>query len=70
MGGYCIQYSITYYRGYYIKYSTMYSIKVYLGVFFCEEFYNYNVFYRLKVCNKVNMGYSVEYYLDYPILTY
>ena len=24
--GHCIQYSITYNRGYYIKYSTMYSI--------------------------------------------
>ena len=23
---------------------------------FCEEFYNDNVFYRLRVCNKVNMG--------------
>ena len=27
MGGYCIQYSITYNRGYYIKCSTMYSIR-------------------------------------------
>ena len=29
-----------------------------------------NVFYGLRVCNKVYMGYSIEYYLDYPILTY
>ena len=65
MGGYCIQYSITY------LYKVLHNVyyEVYLGGFF-EEFYNYNVFYRLKVCNKVNMGYSVEYYLDYPILTY
>ena len=31
---------------------------------------NYNVFYRLRVCNKVHMGYSIEYYLGIPILTY
>ena len=36
---------------------------------FYEVFYNYNVFYRLRVCNKVYMGYSIDYYLGYPILT-
>ena len=38
--------------------------------FFCEVFYIYNVFYRLRVCNEVYMGYSIEYYLGYLILTY
>ena len=37
---------------------------------FYEVFYNYNVFYRLRVCNKVYMGYSIEYFLGYPILTF
>ena len=69
MGWYCIQYSITYNKGYYIKCSTMYSTRCILVAFY-EVFYNYNVFYRLRVCNKVYMGYSIEYYLGYPILTY
>ena len=37
---------------------------------FFEVFYKHNVFYRLRVFNKVYMGYSIEYYLVYPILTY
>ena len=69
MGGYCIQYSITYNKGYYIKYSTMYSTRC-IEVAFYEVFYNYNVFYMLRVCNKVYMGYSIDYCLGYPILTY
>ena len=38
-------------------------------LFFCEVFYNYNVSYRLRVFNKVYMGYSIKYYPGYPILT-
>ena len=30
-----------------------------------EVFYNYNVFYRLRVCNKAYMGYSIEYFLGF-----
>ena len=30
---------------------------------FYEVFFNYNVFYRLRVCNKVYMGYSLDYFL-------